>query len=111
MINLLLTIAVIKHHDQSKMGGKAHTATALVITEGSRDRNLKRQESEGRSWCRGHGGVLLAGLLPMACSACFLIEPRTISLGVAPPMMGWVFSCQSLIKKNCPASLPTETFS
>ena len=25
------------------------------------------------------------GLLPMACSACFLIEPRTISSGVAQP--------------------------
>jgi hypothetical protein len=39
------------------------------------------QELEGRSWCRGHGGVLLTGLLPLACSACFLIEPRTISPG------------------------------
>ena len=26
------------------------------------------QEPGGRSWCRGHGGVLLPGLLPMACS-------------------------------------------
>jgi hypothetical protein len=45
-------------------------------------------EPGGRSWCRGHGGVLLTGLLPLACSACFLIEPRTTSLGMAPPTMG-----------------------
>jgi hypothetical protein len=28
------------------------------------------------SWCRGRGGMLLTGLLPLACSACSLIEPR-----------------------------------
>jgi len=33
-------------------------------------------EPGGRSWCRGHGGMLLSGLFPLACSACFLIEPR-----------------------------------
>jgi hypothetical protein len=43
------------------------------------------QEPGGRSWCRGHGRVLLTGLLPMACSACFLIEHRTTSPKVAPP--------------------------
>ena len=43
-----------------------------------------RQEPGGRSWCRGHGGVLLTGLFIMACSACFFIEPRTTSPGMAP---------------------------
>ena len=32
--------------------------------------------SGSRSWCRGHGRMLLTGLLPLACSACSLIEPR-----------------------------------
>jgi hypothetical protein len=27
----------------------------------------------------------LTGLLPLACSACFLIEPRTTSPGMVPP--------------------------
>jgi hypothetical protein len=36
----------------------------------------------GWSWCRGHGGVLLTGLLIMACSVCFLLEP-------GPPAQGW----------------------
>jgi hypothetical protein len=43
--------------------------------------------------------VLLTGLLPMACSACFLIEPRTTSPGLAPPTMGWALPHQSIIKK------------
>lgn len=40
------------------------------------------QEPRGRGWCRGHGEVeLTTGLLPMACSICFLIEPRTARTG------------------------------
>ena len=46
-------------------------------------------EPGDRSWCRIHRGVLLTGLLPVACSACFLIELRTTSPGLAPPTMGW----------------------
>jgi hypothetical protein len=32
--------------------------------------------SESRSWCRSPGVLFFTGLLPLACSACFLIEPR-----------------------------------
>ena len=42
-----------------------------------------RAGTEGGTWRsggRGRGGVLLTGLLPLACSACSLIEPRTTSL-------------------------------
>ena len=35
----------------------------------------------------------------MACSTCFLTEPRTTSPGMAPPTMGWALLYQSLIKK------------
>ena len=52
----------------------AYTSTLLFITKGSQDWNSSRSGS--RSWCRGHGGMLLTGLLPLACSACSLIEPR-----------------------------------
>jgi hypothetical protein len=61
--------------------------------------SLREQELEGRRWCRGHGGILLNGLFLMACSACFLIEPRTTCPGMAPPTMGWALPHQSLIKK------------
>ena len=33
-------------------------------------------------------GYLLTRLLSLACSSCFLIEPRTTSIGMAPPTMG-----------------------
>jgi hypothetical protein len=52
----------------------AYTSILLFITKGSQDWNSSRSES--RSWCRGHGGMFFTGLLPLACSACSLIEPR-----------------------------------
>jgi hypothetical protein len=58
----------------------------LFITEGSQDRNSSR--SGYRNWCRGHGGMWLTGLLPLACSACFLIEPMTTSPRMAPSTRG-----------------------
>lgn len=50
----------------------------------------------------GLGGVLLTGLLLMAFSACFLIEPRTTSLRAAlPPLtMSWALPYQLVIKKT-----------
>jgi hypothetical protein len=69
-----------------------------------------------RSRCRGHGRVLLTGLLLVVCSACFLnywaispadtpppvcflIEPRTTNPGMAPPTLGWVLPYQSIVKE------------
>lgn len=53
-----------------------------------------KQEPGGR----GHGGVLLTGLLHMA----FFIEPQTISSGMALPTMAWTLLHASLIEKNGP---------
>jgi hypothetical protein len=64
----------------------AYTSTLLFITKGSQDWNSG--SSGSRSWCRDHGGMLFTGLLPLAYSACFLIEPKTTSPGMAPPKMG-----------------------
>jgi hypothetical protein len=52
----------------------AYTSILLFITKGSQDWNSSRSGS--RSWCRGHGGMFLTSLPPLACSACSLIEPR-----------------------------------
>jgi hypothetical protein len=57
------------------------------------------QEPGGRSWYRGHGGMLLTGLLIMACSPCSLKEIKATSPGMAWPTMGWAILHQSLIKK------------
>ncbi len=73
----------------------AYTSILLFITKGSQDWNSSRSES--RSWCRGHGGMFFTGLLPLACSACSLIEPKTTSPEMVPPTRG--LSPWSLIEK------------
>ena len=89
----------MKHHDKSNLGRKGlHILSHSLLGE-AQVRTQIEQEPAGRSWCRGHGRVLLTGLIPMACSACFLIEPRTTSPGMTPPTMGWALSHWSLIKK------------
>jgi hypothetical protein len=88
---------------RSKMGKKwliqltipDHTPSLEKVRMGTQ----AGQEPGGRSWCRGHGGVLLTGLLYMACSACFLIEPKTTSPVMTPPTMGWALPHPSLIEK------------
>ena len=64
----------------------AYTSILLFITKGCQDWNSGRPGS--RSWCRSHGGMLLTGLLPLACSACFLIEPKTTRPEMVPPTRG-----------------------
>ena len=44
------------------------------IMRGSQDRS-SRQEVGGRNWNRGHGRVLLTGLLSTSCPACCFIDP------------------------------------
>ena len=50
---------------------------------------LRRQLGEitESSLTKQHEGMLLTGLLPLPCSACFLLEPRTTSPGMAPLTM------------------------
>jgi hypothetical protein len=71
----------------------AYTSTFLFITKGSQDKNSHRagtwrQELMQRSW-----RVLLTGLLPLVCSACFLIKPRMAPAqgathnGLGPPSL------------------------
>jgi len=38
----------------------------------------------------------LTGLLPWLAQAWFLIDPRTVSLGMTPPTMGYTITQQSL---------------
>jgi hypothetical protein len=65
----------------------AYSCTLLFITKGSQDWNLSRSGS--RSWCRGHGGMFLTGLLPPACSVCSLIEPRLPAQRWSHPQGAW----------------------
>jgi hypothetical protein len=97
-----VTIDAMKHHHQKKPGEERLTHfTWYSIIEGCQTgQELKqgrtwRQELMQRPWRSAAYWIAL-----MACSACFLIEPRTTSLGMAPPTMGIPHGPhQSLIKK------------
>jgi hypothetical protein len=64
----------------------AYTSILRFIAKGSQDWNSSRSGS--RSWCRGHGGMFFTGLLPLACSACFLIKSKTTNPEMVPPTRG-----------------------
>jgi hypothetical protein len=88
----------------------AYISMFLCITKGRQDWNSSRSGS--RSWCRGHGGMLLTGLLPLACSACSLIEPKTTSPEMVaskrgpPPLDHQLRKCLTAGSHGCTS--PTE---
>lgn len=49
-----------------------HCLSSKVVRTGT-----LKEATQDKSWCRSHGGVLL-----LACSTCFGIEPRTTSIEV-----------------------------
>ena len=51
------------------------------MNEGSQNRNSSRAGIWGQELMQRHGRVLLTGLLLIACSVYFFIEPRTTSQG------------------------------
>jgi hypothetical protein len=84
-------IAVMRHHDQKQLREERlyfiHSSVSVFITKGSQNRNSNntgtwRQELMQRPW-RG-AAYWLASL---SCSACFLIELRTTSPGMAPSII------------------------
>ena len=88
-----VSVAVMKHHEQSNLGRKGFLWLALP-QHCSSSKEVKTgtqvgQEPGGRSSCRGNEGVLLTGLFPVAYSACVLIAPRPISPEMTPPTVGW----------------------
>lgn len=100
----LLSVADDKHHDQSKRGRKVFISPQFISplmgqpSEGTQNRDLEAaKEAETR-------GTLFSGLNAMACSACVLVQPRTMGPGVAPPLGAWVHPHQSL-NKNMPYRL------
>jgi hypothetical protein len=90
---------VTKHHEPEKLGEERKGLLELHFHSTVHHWRKSGRDPGGRSWCRGHGGMLLTGLLIMACSPCFLIEPRANSPGMALPTMGWALPNQLLIKK------------
>lgn len=93
-------MAVIKHNDWKQVGEVrvylAHSSGSLNKVRTGTQAEL---EPRGRSWCTGHGAVLLIGFLHLVCSVCFLIEHRTRSPGMFLPTNAWALYRQWLIKK------------
>jgi hypothetical protein len=85
-VSIPAQIIVIKKQVGEERDYSTYTSTLVFITKGSQDWNSSRSGS--RSCCRGHGGMLLTGLLPLACSVCCLIEPKTTVPRMAPHTMG-----------------------
>ena len=92
------SMAVIKHHDKKQLGEEriylAYPSTSLFIIRRSQDRTLNKAESWRWKLTQRSGEIPLTGsftdLLPMACLACFLIEPRATSPEVAALCtVGW----------------------
>ena len=102
----MITIATGKDgliHSWPKQLGKervylAYTSTSLIINEESRAGTQTGQEPWGRSWCRATRSAAHC-LLHVGCSACFLIEHKITSPGMALHTMAWALLHQSLIKK------------
>ena len=71
--------AVTKCQEHEQLGEErvcfSYTCTSQSTIERTEGSNLEAETD------RGHGGVLLTAFLLMACLACFLTVPRTLSLG------------------------------
>ena len=74
-----VSTALMKHHDhQNNLRRKGLTWLILAYhcsTKEVRTGTQAGQAPGSRSCCRGHGGILFTGLLPMASLACFNTEP------------------------------------
>jgi hypothetical protein len=77
-----------------------NTFTSFSIIEGSQDRNSNRTRTRRQELMQRPWRSVAYWLVIMACSTCFLIKPRTTSLGREPSTMGWALSHKSLIKKK-----------
>lgn len=89
MLFRLFSITVIKCCLTKSSWGKKGLCTECFM-RGNIGRNSE-QSTCIRSWNRGHGIILLSGLLPLACSICFLIYPRTTIGGWLHPQYAWLF--------------------
>ena len=89
-----VSVAMAKHHNQKQLGRKGFIGLSLLPHYCSSLKDIRTGTQTGQEpRGRGHGQELLTGLFPMACSACFLTEPRTAS--------PWNSSlCQVDIKSN-----------
>jgi hypothetical protein len=84
-----VAITAMEHHDQKQTVEErvdlVYISISLIITEGSQGRNSNKDRNPDA----GADKEAMEGCYLLVCSACFLIESRTTSLGMAPPTMGF----------------------
>ena len=97
--------AAVKYQDQTaSWGAKSlfglHFYVAVHHWRNS-GQELKQDRKLGQELMQTEAteGCCLLACFPMACSVCFLIEPRTTRPGMASPTMGWSLPHWSLIEK------------
>ena len=92
-------IAVTKYHDQ-KGSWRRKGWLGLQFQFIVQDRNSSRAGTQRQEPMQRQQRVLLTGLLPMACSFCFLTESMTTSSRMASPRVDWALPHWSLIEKS-----------
>ena len=75
--------AMLKPHDQTQ-AGEERVCLAYTSTCGPSLKKSGQELKQGWNLEAGADAEAMAGCCLLACSDCFLIEPRTTSLGMAP---------------------------
>lgn len=97
------------YYDTKQLGKEKippYTFISYPILLRESGKELKQDRKLRQSCCRGHGRVLLTGLLLLSCSDCFLIAHWTTNQWVALATVIWDLPHQSSTKK-CYKTLPT----
>ena len=98
VVLVMVSISATKHRDQKASWGRKGLFVFDFHIAVHHGRKSGRELKHGRILEAGaeadYKVVLLTGLLPLACSVCFLIKSRTHSPGMTPPIMGWVLPQQ-----------------
>jgi hypothetical protein len=93
----------MKHYDHSNLERRGfiwltlphHSLSSKDVSTG-----IKQQERGGRSQGRGHGGVLLSGLLLMGLLNLLFYRTQDHDPNHSTNPMGWTLPHQPLIEKN-----------
>jgi len=102
-----VTIAVMRHHDKGGLGGKGLFSLHFHSTVHHWQESGQELKQE-RNLEAGADAEAMEKCSLLVCLACLLIEPRTTSPGVDPPVTSWNLPHQSLIK-NMPYTVVYST--
>lgn len=105
----LVCFLLIKHSEQTQLVGEERVSLAYaswhrLSLRGVRARPQAQPETGIRDLSRDHGGRILIGSFPVACSACFFILSKATCQEVARPMV-WFFPSSIVNQESAPQCL------